>query len=195
MSQAIKDNERYGLGKAIGDKAAHLFVKWYIHSFGLAKKTNDMWNEYSYELPWDSNVGRILFRTGFLLMLASLDDYKEYGAIKPDAGKKDTHYLRVTEIRKRKPTSITPQGPLGKRYFEVMKQCFGQRKKIIEIQRLPNVLLVDTGYTIADLDEGIIHIGTTYCLNNELPKCKKCPINRLCEGHQQHSEWITSYRT
>jgi len=27
MSQEIKDNERYGLGKAIGDKAAHLFAK------------------------------------------------------------------------------------------------------------------------------------------------------------------------
>ncbi|MCX7909306.1 MAG: hypothetical protein N2560_07310 [Ignavibacteria bacterium] len=29
MSQKLKDDNRYGLGKAIGDKAAHLFAKYY----------------------------------------------------------------------------------------------------------------------------------------------------------------------
>jgi len=36
MSKEIKDNERYGLGKAIGDKAGHLFAKWYVCSFHFA---------------------------------------------------------------------------------------------------------------------------------------------------------------
>ena len=29
MSRELKNHERYGLGSAIGDKACHLFVKWY----------------------------------------------------------------------------------------------------------------------------------------------------------------------
>lgn len=37
-SQQLKDDERYGLGSAIGDKGCHLFIKWYIHSFKLAKR-------------------------------------------------------------------------------------------------------------------------------------------------------------
>jgi len=39
----MKDDERYGLGKAIGDKAAHLFAKWYVHCFELAKRKDDTW--------------------------------------------------------------------------------------------------------------------------------------------------------
>jgi hypothetical protein len=33
MSQELKSNERYGLGKAIGDKACHLFAKWAVSRF------------------------------------------------------------------------------------------------------------------------------------------------------------------
>jgi hypothetical protein len=71
MSQEIKDDERYGLGKAIGDKAAHLFAKWYIQTFSLCRKNDVNWGKLSYEVPFDSNVGRVLFRTGFLLELAA----------------------------------------------------------------------------------------------------------------------------
>ena len=77
MSREIKDNERYGLGKAIGDKAAHLFVKWYIHTFKLCKNTTTSWGNNSFELPFDSNVGKVLLRTGYLLELATLKDYED----------------------------------------------------------------------------------------------------------------------
>lgn len=40
MSQMLKDHERYGLGKAIGDKACHLFAKWAVSSFRLTKRTD-----------------------------------------------------------------------------------------------------------------------------------------------------------
>ena len=195
MSQEIKDHERYGLGKAIGDKAAHLFAKWYVHSFGLVKRSDETWGKNSYELPLDSNVGRIFLRTGILLKLATMQDYQKADIIQLDGGKKGTHYLRVTNIRGMKPTLIASDSELGTRYLGVMKTHFGQRKRIIEIQRLPNALLIDTDYAIGDLDDGIIHIGTNYCLNTESPKCKTCPINKLCEGYQKHSEWITDYRT
>jgi hypothetical protein len=195
MSQEMKDNERYGLGKAIGDKAAHLFAKWYVHSFELVKRKSDTWGKYSYELPFDSNVGRVLLRTGILFKLATMLDYQNADIIQLGGGKKGTHYLRVTNLRGMKPTLIVPDSTLGKRYLDVMKTHFGQRKKIIEIQRLPNVLLINSGYAIAELDDGIIHIGTTYCLNTESPKCEKCPINKLCEGHQRQPEFINDYRT
>ena len=195
MSQQMKDDERYGLGKAIGDKAAHLFAKWYVHSFGLAKRNDDTWSKNSYELPLDSNVGRVFLRTGVLLKLATMQDYQKADIIQLGGGKKGTHYLRVTNIRGVKPTLITPDSELGVRYLEVMKSHFGQRKRIIEIQRLPNALLIDTDYAIGDLDDGIVHIGTTYCRNHEKPNCEECPINKLCEGYQKHSEWINDYRT
>ena len=41
MSKQLKNHERYGLGSAIGDKACHLFVKWYIHTFNLSSKRDD----------------------------------------------------------------------------------------------------------------------------------------------------------
>jgi len=195
MCQEMKDDERYGLGKAIGDKAAHLFAKWYVHCFELAKRKDDTWGKYSYELPFDSNVGRILLRTGALLQFATMQDYQQKNIIQLDGGKKGTHYLRVTDIRGMKPTLIAPDSALGKRYLDVMKTYFGQKKRIVEIQRLPNALLIDTDYAIGDLDDGIVHIGTTYCLNHETPKCAKCPINKFCEGYQKQQELIADYRT
>ena len=195
MSNEMKDDERYGLGKAIGDKATHLFAKWYVHSFGLAKRSGDTWSKYSYELPFDSNVGRVFLRTGILLKFATLEDYQKADIIQLDGGKKGTHYLRVTNIRGMKPTLIDPDCTLGRHYIEVMKTHFGQRKRIIEIQRLPNALLIDTDYAIGDLDDGIIHIGTTYCRNHETPNCKKCPINKLCLGYQKQRDLIDDYRT
>jgi hypothetical protein len=43
MSREIKDHQRYGLGKAIGDKATHLFAKWYVHTFHLCNKQDISW--------------------------------------------------------------------------------------------------------------------------------------------------------
>ncbi|MCX7840967.1 MAG: hypothetical protein N2559_16145, partial [Anaerolineae bacterium] len=54
MSQQIKDHPRYGLGKAIGDKAAHLFAKWMVHSYHLTTRLNDpAWGPFSFEVPFD----------------------------------------------------------------------------------------------------------------------------------------------
>ena len=179
----------------MSDKATLLFAKWYVHSFGLAKRSDLTWSKYSYELPLDSNVGRVFLRTGILLKLATMEDYQKADIIQLDGGKKGTHYLRVTNIRGMKPTLIAPDSELGVRYLEVMKTHFGQRKRIVEIQRLPNVFLVDTDYSIGDLDDGIVHIGTNYCFNTESPKCKTCPINKLCLGYRKQRDLIDDYRT
>ena len=48
MSRQLKDHERYGLGKAIGDKAAHLFAKWYVQTLGLVKRSETSWGKLSF---------------------------------------------------------------------------------------------------------------------------------------------------
>lgn len=71
MTVYLKSHKRYGLGKAIGDKACHLFAKWIISVFGLTRKNEFTWGPYSFEVPFDSNAGRVLWRTGYFLEWAS----------------------------------------------------------------------------------------------------------------------------
>ena len=102
-SREIKNHKRYGLGSAIGDKASHLFIKLYIHTFNLSiKKKEEGWSKWSYEAPFDSNTGRVLFRTGFFLSLADINDYKKRNVIQKGKGKGGTYYIRVTNIRGKK---------------------------------------------------------------------------------------------
>ena len=198
MSQQMKDNQRYGLGKAIGDKAAHLFAKWYVHTFKLCRRNDISWGKLSYELPFDSNAGRVLFRTGFLLELASLKDYQSWEVVQLNAGKGGQHYIRVTNIRGNKTKAISIDSEVGNNYKEVTTQHLKTRKRLptnIEIQQAPNAFLKDTKYGIGHLDDGLIHIGTKFCFNHEIPKCKDCPINKYCLGYQKQTELISDYRT
>jgi len=198
MSQDIKDNNRYGLGKAIGDKAAHLFTKWYIHTFKLSTKKSNEWGNLSYELPLDSNAGRVLFRSGFLLSIANLENYKIWKVIQENAGKNGKNYIRVTNIRGNKINSINI--PLVNSYKEITTKYLKTRKrepKYIEIQQLPNAFLKDNvfGYGIGHLDDGLIYIGTNFCFNHDSPKCNECPIKEYCEGYNEKKELISEYRT
>ena len=195
MSQEIKDHERYGLGKAIGDKAAHLFAKWYIQTFSLCRRNEVNWGKLSFEVPFDSNVGRVLFRTGFFLELASLSDLEGWNFVQKNAGKGGKHYLRVTNLRGKKVQSLDTTQDSGLHILNSIKRYFGSRKRSIEIQQLPNALLENSNYGIGDLDDGIIYIGTKFCKNHEVPLCENCPINILCEGFINKKELIDEYRT
>ena len=101
MSRQIKSHDRYGLGKAIGDKATHLFTKWFVSTFRLGRRYDEKaWGEFSYEVPYDSNAGRVLWRTGYLLYWAGEGDYIRHQVLQPGLGKGGTTYIRVTNIRK-----------------------------------------------------------------------------------------------
>ncbi len=70
----------------------------------------------------------------------------------------------------------------------------------IEIQRLPNMLIYNLNkgkdsYSVADFDDGLMHIGTNYCFNHENPKCKSCPMNNLCLGYKEKNYLISNYST
>ncbi|MGB9629015.1 MAG: hypothetical protein ACPL6D_10160 [Thermodesulfobacteriota bacterium] len=198
MSQQIKDNERYGLGKAIGDKAGHLFAKLYIHTFGLSRRKDNSFGTLSYELPFDSNAGRVLFRTGFFLKCADLSEYEKWDVIQKGKGKGGEHYIRVTNVRGKKTDKFSSLSDFMDLYESICIEYLKLRKRKpskIEIQQIPNVLLLDTDYGIGDLDDGLIDIGTNYCFNHDYPKCNECPVKSFCIGHKSNKELITNYRT
>ena len=198
MSQQIKDNERYGLGKAIGDKAGHLFAKMYIHTFKIAKRKDNAFGPLSYELPFDSNAGRVLFRTGFLLNFAKLSEYKNWNVIQEGMGKGGKNYIRVTNIRGKKSNILSKSKKIMEDYKTICTEYLKIRKRkpsSIEIQHVPNVLLLGTGYGIGDLDDRLVYIGTNYCYNHDRPKCEECPVRTLCMGYNERKKLISNYRT
>lgn len=204
MCQQLKDDQTYGLGSAIGDKACHLFAKMYVTIFRLVKhRMRDAgWQDISYEVPFDSNAGRVLFRTGFLLEWASLDDYIRRDVIQKDMGKGGSNYIRVTNIRGAKVTSAVEDPDYHAQYRDIVMSYLkvGQRPRTVQVQRLPNLLihrLIQGGqqYSVADFDDGLMHVGTTYCLNHDSPRCGECPLNDLCKGYVESPSLINDYRT
>jgi len=197
-SRMLKRHERYGLGSAIGDKACHLFIKWYIHTFKLVKRKDKSWGPFSYELPFDSNVGRILFRTGFLLNCADLSTYQNWNVIQKIRGKRGTNYIRVTAIRGKVSERFSRIQNLINSYQSLCVEhlMIKERKpKRIEIQHIPAVLLFNSGYGIGDLDDGLMIIGTKFCRNTPEPECSKCPIREYCIGFKERKDLITDYTT
>jgi hypothetical protein len=202
MSQQIKDHDRYGLGSAIGDKACHLFAKWYIHTFKLVKRKDVGWDKWSFELPFDSNAGRVLFRSGFLTIWADLSDYEKFNVIQKRKGKKradgkKTHYIRVTNIRGKKSEIAFNNTDIFKKYVEVCKNHLKimSNPRSVEIQIIPNALLLGTDFGVGDLDDGLMYIGTNFCFNHETPECEKCPIKSLCKGKNEDNSLIVDYTT
>ncbi|MCX7785006.1 MAG: hypothetical protein N2201_02075 [candidate division WOR-3 bacterium] len=205
MAQGLKDHYRYGLGSAIGDKACHLFAKMYVSVFNLVKhKINDTgWTDISYETPFDSNAGRVLFRTGFLLEFANLEDYKKWNVIQKRIGKEGMpYYIRVTNIRGKKTQKIKPESELFTYYKDIVNNYLkiGMSPRAAEIQRMPTLILYilkkkGYHYSIADFDDGLMKIGTEYCKNNTSPKCQNCPIKQLCFAFNKDKSLIKEYWT
>lgn len=204
MSRQLKSHDRYGLGKAIGDKACHLFTKWFVSTFRLARRNGCGWSDFAYEVPYDSNAGRVLWRTGYLLHWADESAYTKRGVLRPGAGKGGTTYIRVTNIR-----GMGSERPLSedeKALHAEICTAYLQTHKVTprrtQIQHLQHIYLLkhtrehsDDPLTVAHFDDGLIYIGTQFCLNHADPRCDKCPIQTLCEGYQQQRRLITDFRT
>jgi hypothetical protein len=201
MTDKLKSHSKYGLGKAIGPKAAHLFAKWYVHTFDLrtqSARDRPGWGQYSYEVPFDSNAGRVLFRTGWLLAWADLDEYRNWNAIQTEAGRGDNHYIRVTNIRGSGATKHVEDPEFRSAYDQLLTQLLRTKTsqwRKVEIQQIPNVLLLDSEYTLGEFDDGLMSIGTSTCLNRDNPLCSQCPLQEQCVGHQERPELIQSYNT
>jgi hypothetical protein len=200
MSQQLKDHSRYGLGKAVGDKACHLFAKWMVSTYCLSRRRAPGWDDLSYELPYDSNAGRLLWRTGYLLRWATVAEYKNKDVIQENKGKGGTDYIRVTNIREMRVTQPVPPDLVGP-YRDVVLNHLKTRQRfskynIHEMQHAYLAAMYDrTGLGVADLDDGLIYIGTTYCYNHSEPRCDACPIGAHCAGRQGNIDLIEKYRT
>ncbi|MCQ6254413.1 hypothetical protein [Methanocaldococcus sp.] len=202
MARGLKDNERYGLGSAIGDKACHLFAKLYVNRLNLKKRSDTGWTGISYEVPFDSNAGRVLFRCGFLTKIGTIKDYIKWDVIQKGRGKGKKDYIRVTNLRGKK-ISINDEN-LKQEYDDLVINYLKINKRPprnIEIQHIPNLLIKiinkeeNVNYSIADFDDGLIYIGTNFCFNHDSPNCKKCPIRNLCIGYNENNSLIKNYRT
>jgi hypothetical protein len=200
MATELKDNPKYGLGKAVGDKAAHLFAKWVIYSCPLLLSDSDTgWSRWSFEIPFDSNAGRVLYRTGFFSMWASPAEYRQRRVLQPGAGKGGTTYLRVTNIRGMSSSEAERHDPLVKAYGDLcVRYLKTHRRKPqrVEVQRIASaVSLIDRTFSPGEIDDGLIKVGTTWCLNIGNPACGECPLNTVCEGTLRRRELITDVRT
>ncbi len=191
FTKKLKNHEKYGLGSAIGDKACHLFAKNYVSILNLRStkvKNDKRWSDISYELPLDSNAGRVLFRVGFVKMLLEDDVLIRNNVIQKRKGKGETNYIRITNLRDIKIENCD---------LEKYKSCYSRMvkehliigsKEIIYFQRVPNLLIYllsecrKISYSIADFDDGLIYIGTNFCFNHSEPKCDECDIKGICAG-------------
>lgn len=201
MTKGLKSHHEYGLGKAIGDKAAHLFGKWYVHTFDLRTehaKSADGWSPYSYEVPFDSNAGRVLFRTGWLFTWASLDEYRDWNVVQADQGKGETDYIRVTNIRGKGATTHVDDPTFRSQYGEILTnhlQVKSARWRKVEIQQIPNALLLDSDYTLGEFDDGLMYLGTRQCFNHASPRCDECHVRTRCRGNREDQSLISGFTT
>jgi len=199
MSRQLKDHPRYGLGKAIGNKAAHLFAKWIVHSYPLVTRTDKPWGPFGFEVPFDSNAGRVLFRTGFFTEWATLKEYESWQVIRRNVGKGGKHYIRVTNIRG-KPSLRAENDP---DFVDVYRNlCVNYLRpnrrppRRVEIQRIPlAILLAGERFTPGELDDGLMYVGTRFCFNHDQPLCSKCPVRHHCVGYESQRSLILDYRT
>lgn len=200
MSRKIKSHKKYGMGKAIGDKAAHLFAKWIVYSFPITRKSNiQAWGRYSYEAPFDSNAGRVLFRSGYLLRYATIKDYVKYNVIQRGKGRNSKDYIRVTNIRDKRATKNLKEVD----YETYSNLCVNHLRTHVrrpirakyEIQKIPLAQLLEgQQFVTGKFDDGLMYIGTNHCFNHDAPECLTCPINDLCVGRRDKT-LIEKYRT
>lgn len=198
MSWKIKSHPKYGLSKSIGDKAAHLFAKWITYTYPISRKTNNIsWGKYSFEPPFDSNAGRVLFRMGFFFHFFPLDELIKYNFVIPQKGKKGNNHIQVTNIRGYSPSRNIDDIDSNK-YVELNLnhlKAYKRPPRKIEIQKIPSTFLLEKNdYSVGEFDDGLMYVGTNYCLNIENPKCKECPLTNYCDGVKNKS-LILDYRT
>lgn len=197
MSVQIKDDNRYGLGKAIGNKACHLFAKWMVSTFALVRRNDEGWGEYSFEVPYDSNAGRVLWRTGYLLHLAEESEYRKNNVIQPGEGKGGLNYIRVTNMRGMKISRSMPNDVFDV-YRHACVNCLKTHKispKTMEVQRVQHAFLIMNSKSVAEFDDGLIYVGREFCHNHDKPDCARCPLRNMCEGVSSRPELIKKYRT
>ena len=183
LSYFIKSDEFYGMGKAIGNKATHLLVKWLVYTYGLIESNDPKWSQNSYELPFDSNAGRVLFMTGFFhRFLPSLHTEEGRKNILNYIKDEDKYFMYITQAFRGRYIEIDLDEDTDKQAKILLKKHLGISPRKIQVQHMINYLSCLLGCKIGSIDDGLMHIGTTYCINRGNQNCKACEIRNECTG-------------
>jgi hypothetical protein len=188
----IKYDQIYGLGDAIGDKASRLFMKLLIHGCSIIKSGDPGWDNNSYQIPIDSNIGRILMRTGLVFYFMSEREFVTT-CCRPQNDKR----INLGSNRLRN-ISISSDHPNFKEGINFIRK-WNSRLRSIKFPAMLNVLVdslkkekIKSGIGI--LDDGMMHIGTTFCSNNvKEMNCSKCPLRDICMANIQEKKLKTTF--
>ena len=180
----MRNVHKYGLGKAIGHKACRLFIKSLIHTYKIINSSDSKWDDNSYQNPLDSNIGRILMRSGYVFHFIKESEFllkcctKQNGKVNLAANKmrdlaidrNDYFYsdcLSVVRSWSRQLRSVK---------FPVSLNAFVTLLKSEKIKS-----------SIGRLDDGMMYLGKEYC-HNKSPDCKNCKLNLLCTANIQEPQ-------
>lgn len=199
MAEAIKSDREYGLGKAIGDKACHLLCKWLVDEQALLPLSADRpgWSKASYEVPVDSNVGRVLVMSGVAAAYCGEDQLEREGVIQREDG---SVYIRATNLRKCRVVGTEPLGDTD--CLQAVQRLFGSRQiKSITLPRFLNAAIeeisieLSTEARVAHLDDGLLRIALTWCRNGDYRCSAGCPLRQACWAANENPEALKTYHT
>jgi len=189
IADYIRNDTDYGLGNAIGHKASRLLVKWIIHAFPIIEKTDLRWGPNSYEIPLDSNVGRVFMRSGLLFLFTNEDElWRSRCWIEQSNRRVNLSAQRLNELR------IPENTPIEEELQQVLRG-WGVRKRNLIKSLNAFILKLNKKRikaTIGQLDDGFMYIGQNFCRNDKTI-CNKCPLNKICLANNKESLLKTQY--
>ncbi len=189
IAEYIRNDTEYGLGNAIGYKASRLLIKWVIHTFPIIERNDLRWGPNSYEIPLDSNVGRVFMRSGLLFLFVNENQLWESRCwIEQTNGRINLSAQRLNELR------IPENTPIENELQEILRNWGVRKRNLIKSLNAFILKLNQKGIksTIGQLDDGFMYIGQNFCRNDKAI-CNKCPLNEVCLANNKEPLLKTQY--
>jgi len=191
----LKHDRDFGLGDAIGDKACRLFIKQLIHTYRLIDDKNLLWGQNSYTIPIDSNVGRVLMRTGFVFGIMSSSTFYHTCCHKQANNKINLGANRLADVNfdlMRTPKSIVRMAEQIAKSWRPRSRVMGFPISLNAVAQLNTVGMDEP--SIGRIDDGLMTIGTKYCANNRSQiRCPECPMKSVCAANNREAWLIDEY--
>lgn len=186
-------NSEFGLGAAIGDKGCRLFMKYAIH-YGLIRSSDPKWNENSYTIPIDQNVGRVLMRSGLLFGVMTSETFKSCCRLQ-SSGRMNlaANTLKGVPFDSKTDTQVISDAT---RILKLWRSRSRVPKFPILLNALVDICASESGLvpSIGVVDDELMKIGKSYCANTpEDMKCTECPLRKVCYAYNNEPELITQY--
>lgn len=199
MVRAIKSDRAFGLGKAIGDKACHLFCKWVVDEENLLPLVPGRagWSKNSYEIPVDSNVGRVLIMSGVAGYFCGNDELRKQQVLQPHDNR--GVYIRATNLRQCKVSNTAPLDKANS--LTSIRRLYASRLRTITLPKFLNVCIETIAKSlgaeprVAYLDDGLLKIALTWCRNGDYRCEQGCPLKNECWAFNEYPDALAKYHT